>query len=682
MNRKEAKKRIKKLREEIRHHRYLYHVKDKQEISDAAHDSLKRELGKLERQFPDLVTLDSPTQRVGGKPLDKFEKVEHKVRQWSLKDVFNEEELREWEQQILRKFKEKGQKIERKDLDYSCELKIDGLHIILNYENGVLKTGATRGDGKVGENVTQNLKTIEAIPLKLREDVSLVAEGEVFMRKSVFEDLNQKRRKEDKDPFANPRNAAAGAIRQLDPKVAARRNLDCFIYDLSWPEKEIPSSQIKELKHLQDLGFKVNEHFQKANKLEKVVSFWEKWQEKSANRDYWIDGAVVKINQKKYQDILGYTGKAPRWAVAVKFPAEEATTIVKDIKVSVGRTGKMTPVAVMEPVEVGGTTVSRASLHNQDEIDRLDVRVQDTVVIKKAGDVIPQVVKVIKNLRPDDSKPFHLPQNCPVCGAKVIRPEGEVNYFCSNEGCMATKRKFLNFFVAKSGLDIEGLGPKIINQLIDEGLVASAADIFQLKEGDLKPLERFAEKSASNIVQAIEESKKVELAQFIAALGIKFVGEETSNLLAQEITKRYKPIYAPSELLEIGKKLDKDKLEQIEDIGPKVGEEIESFFRDKDNRKLLQEFEQAGLELIPPEVKKNKPLEGITIVFTGALDNFNRRQAKDKIRSLGADPASSVSENTDYLVAGKSPGSKLEKARNLGIEVLDEEEFIDFLKTQ
>jgi len=673
LTREEAKERIEKLKKLINYHRYLYHVLDRQEISDAALDSLKHELYELEQQFPEFITPDSPTQRIAGKPLDKFRKVRHKVPQWSFNDAFNEEEIREFDQRLKRE-------LGVDEIDYCVELKIDGMHVILTYEKGLFVLGATRGDGKVGEDVTQNLKTIESIPLRMEKDIDVVVEGEVYMKKSVFHQLNEERKKRGEEPFANPRNAAAGGIRQLDPKVAAERKLDVFIYDLSWPEEEIPETQVEELKKLMELGFKVNKNFRHCKNIDEVIEFWKEWEKKREKEDYWIDGVVVKVNKREYQKRLGYTGKAPRWAIAFKWPGEQATTILKDVVFQVGRTGKITPVAVLEPVNIKGTIVSRATLHNADEIERLGVKIGDTVIVEKAGDVIPRVVKALPELRPKNAKEIKMPEKCPICGARVIRPEGEVAHYCSNKNCGARQKTKLYYFVSKKAFDIEGLGPKIIDQLMDEGLVSKPADLFVLKEGDLKPLERFAEKSASNLVNAIKKAKEITLDRFITACGIKYVGEETAELLAQKFGEKIKSI---SDLIKVFKEISYDELMAIEGIGPKVAQSIKDWFSQKENIDFLKSLEKVGVK-IKVEEREKKPaiLAGKTFVFTGELDSMTRKEASEKVKELGGKVSSSVSRKTDFVVVGKNPGSKYEKAKQLGIKIINEEEFLKMISSQ
>ena len=675
LSKEEAKERIEKLRKIINKARYYYHVLDKSLYPDDVLDSLKHELWQLEQKFPEFITPDSPTQRIAGKPLDEFKKVRHKVLQWSLNDAFDEKEIKDFDERVKRE-------LGVKEVEYTCELKIDGMHIILTYENGIFTLGATRGDGKVGEDVTQNLKTIEAIPLRLEspyDKESIIVEGEVFMRKSVFHQLNEKRKKEGLEPFSNPRNAASGAVRQLDPKVTAERKLDCFIYELSFPEEKIPPRQDEELQLLMKMGFKVNKHFKVCKNIDEVIEFWKKWEKEREKEDYWVDGVVVKVRERKYQKKLGYTGKAPRWAIAFKWPGEQATTVVEDVVWQVGRTGKLTPVAILRPVNLRGTIVTRATLHNADEIERLGIKIKDTVIVEKAGDVIPHVVKVLPELRPKDAKEIKVPERCPICGAKVIRPEGEVAHYCSNKQCGARQKRKLYFFAGKNGFDIEGLGPKIIDKLMDEGLVSDAPDLFLLKEGDLEPLERFAEKSAKNLVSAIQKRKEIPLERLLVACQIKYVGEETAKLLAKAFGKRVKTI---SDLIELfQKKVGLSALASLPDIGWKVAESIKKWFKDERNVKWLKRLEEVGVKIKKEEEKEvKKTLLGKVFVFTGELDSMTRSEAKNEVEKRGGKVSSSVSRNTTFLVVGKNPGSKLEKSKKLGVKTISEKEFLEMLK--
>ena len=697
MNKQQAKNRIDKLKKEINHHRYLYHVLDKQEISDAALDSLKHEIYELERRYPEFITSDSPTQRVGGKPLDKFEKVKHKVRQWSFNDAFEREEIVDFEKRVKKFLIEKG---EKKDifLDYTCELKIDGLHVVLEYENGILKTGATRGDGKIGENVTQNLKTIESIPLKIEKNINIIVEGEVFMPKDVFEKLNKEREKKGEPLFANPRNAAAGAIRQLDSKIVKERKLDCFIYDLSWiktsqlflsktppslplsgeelspPDKggwgvlKLPKTQSEELELLKNLGFKVSKFWKHCQSADEIFEFYDYWKKHKDQENYWIDGVVVKLNNIDWQEKVGHTGKAPRWAIAYKFPAEQTTTIIEDIKVQIGRTGALTPVAHLKPVSVAGSTVSRATLHNEDEIKRLDARIGDTVVIQKAGDIIPEIVSVVKGLRTGEEKKFTMPKKCPNCKTEVVKSEGEVAVYCPNKNCFAVELRKLSHFVSKKAFNIDGFGPNKIKQLADEGIVSNFADIFELKKGDLESLERFAEKSSDNLIEAIAKSKDITFGKFIFALGIRHVGEETALDLGGILGS-----------LGGFKTITKEELEAIDGVGPKVAESIYNYFHNKDNLKLIDDLLKAGVK-ISGETTVSKKLKGLSFVLTGTLQTLSRDEAKERIRALGGNISSSVSAGTNYVIAGEKPGSKFEKAKKLGVKILSEEDFLEMVK--
>ncbi len=677
MNKQQIKNRINKLKKEINHHRYLYHVLDKQDISDAALDSLKYELDGLESQYPEFITPDSPTQRVGGKPLDKFEKVKHKVRQWSFNDAFEKVEIIDFDKRVKKILIER---VKKKDisLDYNCELKIDGLHVVLEYENGILKTGATRGDGEIGENVTQNLKTIESIPLKIERNINIIVEGEVFMPKDVFEKLNNERKEKSEPLFANPRNAAAGAIRQLDSKIVKERKLDCFIYDLSMFDKnpslrletlfQAPKTQSEELKLLKKLGFKVSNLWKHCKREDEIFEFYDYWKKNKDKENYWIDGVVVKLNNIDWQKKVGHTGKAPRWAIAYKFPAEQTTTIIKDIKVQIGRTGALTPVAHLNPVKVAGSTVSRATLHNEDEIKRLDVKIGDTVIIQKAGDIIPEIVSVIKGLRTGKEKKFTMPKKCPNCKMTVVKPQGEVAVYCANKSCFAVELRKLSHFVSKKAFNIDGFGPNKIKQLADEGIVSSFADIFDLKKGDIEPLERFAEKSVDNLIDAIEQSKDITLGKFIYALGIRHVGEETALDLSGILGSLGK-----------FKTITKEELETISGIGPRVAESIYDYFRSKDNLKLVDDLLEAGVR-IGGDKKVSQKLKGRSFVLTGTLQALSRDEAKDKIRALGGNISSSVSASADYVVSGKKSGSKAEKAKKVGVKILNEEEFLRMIK--
>ncbi|PIT90264.1 MAG: NAD-dependent DNA ligase LigA [Candidatus Komeilibacteria bacterium CG10_big_fil_rev_8_21_14_0_10_41_13] len=663
MDLKAARERIKKLKAEIEHHRYLYHVRDVQEISDGALDSLKHELLELEQQHPQLITPDSPTQRVGGQPLDKFKKVNHSQPILSLEDVFSLEELKGWS--------EKNQRLVDEDYDYFCELKLDGLTVVLTYENGILVRGATRGDGQIGEEVTQNLKTIEAIPLSLKSgkyNLPKVFEvrGEVVMTKKVFEKVNKEQAQRALPLYANPRNVAAGSIRQLDPKITASRKLACLAFEIITDIGQKTHQEVHQI--LTDLGFKVEPHSQYCPDLDQVGGYLKKWEAARDKLDYQTDGVVVMINQISLQKRLGHIGKAERWMAAYKFPAEQATTVVEDIKVQVGRIGTLTPVAILKPVRVAGSTVSRATLHNQDEINRLDVRIGDTVIIQKAGDIIPDIVKVLPSMRTGKEKKFQMPQKCPICSAPVVKPEGEVNHYCSNKKCFAVEKENIIHFVSKKAFNIEGLGPKIIEQLINQGLIHNASDLFDLTEGDLQPLDRFAEKSAANLIEAISSSKKIAFSKFIYALGIRHVGEETAIALAQNFGS-----------LDQLRKAGQEDLNNIRDIGRVVAQSIYDYFQNKESQKLLDDLLSAGVKVMKAEVKSGV-LAGKTFVLTGSLFSLSRNEAKDRIRRLGGQISESVSGKTDYLIVGEEPGSKYDKAQKLKIKILSEKDFLKLIE--
>ncbi|MBD3282122.1 MAG: NAD-dependent DNA ligase LigA [Candidatus Portnoybacteria bacterium] len=692
MNKKEAKKRIEKLKEEIRHHRYLYHVLDKQEISDAAFDSLKHELFKLEQKYPDLITSDSPTQRVGGKPLEKFEKVKHDIPMLSIEDVFNEKELKEWKDRILRKLKDT--KYSEKDLDYFAEKKIDGFAISLIYKKGAFIEGSTRGNGKIGENVTQNLKTIGSIPLKLGMHKKMPSEkirkrveelikngeieirGEVYMTKKSFEEINRKRKKEDKAPYSNPRNTAAGSIRQLDPKLAASRDLKFLGYDIVTDLGQ----EVHEEEHaiIRALGFKVDEG-KYCRDLDEAVDYYKKISKKRKNLPFQIDGVVIAINNNDIFDKLGSVGKAHRGMIAFKFPGEQATTKIKDIKIQVGRTGALTPVAVLDPINLSGAKISRATLHNQDEIERLGVKIGDTAVVQRAGDVIPDVVKVLTRLRTGKEKEFHMPKKCPVCGSGVVKPKGEAVHRCVNTRCGAILKKKIYHFVSKKAFDIEGLGPKVVDQLMDKNLISDQADIFNLKKENLVPLERFADKSAENLIQSIDNSKEISASRFIYSLGIRHVGEEEAVNIAEHFTYK-KSLNEGWGLINELKKTNQEDLEKIKDTGERTAESIKKWFDNKENLKLLKKLKGANIKINLPKIKKSKKLKGKTIVFTGELDSMTRDEAKSRVRELGGDPSSSISKNTDLLVVGENPGSKYDQAKDLGVKIAREKEFLNIIK--
>ncbi len=683
MDKKAAKERIEKLRKAINKYRYSYHVLDKSEISDEALDALKKELFDLEQQFSDLVTPDSPTQRVAGEPLAEFKKVKHVVKMISLNDAFSEEDARDWMERMKNYL---GQEVKS---DFYCDLKMDGLAVELVYENGLFVQGSTRGDGEVGEDITQNLKTVEAIPLRLevvsRESLvpsRLVVRGEVFLTTKEFIRINKEQEKSGEKVYANPRNLVAGSIRQLDPKIAASRKLNFYAYAISGEGeqylKDYPTHD-SEYKTLRKFGIAPNPDGRVVDSLEEIFKFHTEVGKRRDKLPYEIDGVVVSVNDKKLYNRLGVIGKAPRGAVAYKFSPKEVTTIVEDIKVQVGRTGALTPVAELKPVEVGGVTVSHATLHNADEIERLGLKIGDTVIISRAGDVIPQVNKVLKELRTGKEKVFKMPAKCPVDGSPVVR-DG-VAYKCSNKNCGARQREFLYHFVSGNGFNIEGLGPKILDRFMDEGLISDAADIFTLKKGDIEVLERFGEKSAENIVKEIEERKKIPIEKFIYALGIIHVGEETARLLAQRlVVSRKSLVVSPADVLEFFQHQTLEQLQQVQDIGPAVAQSIYDAFRDKRHRELIKKLDEAGVVLETKSLEvKSKKLSGMTFVLTGTMEGMSREEAKEKIRALGGDVSESVSKKTSYVVAGAEPGSKLAKAEKLGVKVLNEREFLVLL---
>ncbi|PJA86974.1 MAG: NAD-dependent DNA ligase LigA [Candidatus Moranbacteria bacterium CG_4_9_14_3_um_filter_42_9] len=831
LTKEQSKKRVQKLSAEINKLRYEYHVLDKPEVTDEIYDSLMMELRLLEERYPDLKLPDSPTQRIGGKPLDKFQKVRHQTRQWSFDDVFSFEELKKWEEKVRRMVEKidfsqssafnpklgfslatnkssqflKAKLSSDRDssrsqrlsvamagaakpsfsggrtsdlLEYVCEIKIDGLKIILNYENGIFIRGATRGDGIIGEDVTENLKTIRSIPLKINENISGVFIGECWLSKTELQRINDARKKQGEALFANSRNAAAGSIRQLDPKIAASRKLDSFIYDidqievksqkskvkskginLKVEETKIPETQMEELELLKNLGFNVNKETNLCKRIEEIEKFYQEWIHKKDTQDYGIDGVVIKINSRAIQEALGYTGKSPRWGVAYKFPAEKVTTVVEDIKVQVGRTGALTPLAHLRPVKVAGSTVSRATLHNEDEIKRLGIMIGDTVIIRKAGDVIPEIVEVITNLRTGREKKFHMPKKCPICGGAVKReviqssafdpklgfslasrqggtqflkaklssdrdssrpqrlsiamagaakprfskpPKESAATYCVNPKCFAVEKEKIIHFVSKKGFNIDGMGEGIVEHLMNEGLISNAAEIFELEKGDLEPLERFAEKSAKNLIEAIENSKKISLEKLIFALGIRHVGEETGVLISKNILEISKFKVQSSKfkvnekfnfisfISEIFPRITTEEWMSVKGIGDKSAESLVNWFQDKENIKVLEKMEELGVKITTnnqpastqrgEQLTTNNKFEGLTFVLTGELESFTRDEAKDIIRKEGGNVSSSVSKKTDYVLVGVNPGSKYNKAKELGVKIIDEREFEKMIK--
>ncbi|HTK33372.1 MAG TPA: NAD-dependent DNA ligase LigA [Candidatus Paceibacterota bacterium] len=685
--------RLAALKTAINRHRELYHTKDAPEISDEAYDSLVKELEAIEAQYPELVTDDSPSQRVGGEPIKEFTKVRHVHRQWSFDDVFDLAELRKWEEKVRNFMNKSG--VAHEQLEYCCELKIDGLKTILTYGDGVLKQAATRGDGEVGEDVTHNIKTIKSVPLKLQvtsnkvheTPKSLMAVGEIWISVKDLERINKERAKNGEPLYANTRNLAAGSLRQLDPKVTASRKLDSFIYDIDQLQgasnkvQEMPDTQSGELELLKELGFQVNPYYKVCKSVDEVQGFYEEWTKKRHDLPYQLDGIVIKINSRKIQEALGYTGKSPRWGVAYKFPAEQVTTILEDIAFQVGRTGVITPVAILSPVLVAGSTVSRATLHNEDEIKRLDLRLGDTVILQKAGDVIPDIVSVVKELRPKSSTPFVWPTHISACGGdgRIERVPGEAAWKCvSTDSFEQQKRKFY-YFVSKKCFDIDGLGPKIIDVLLENNLVTDFADIFRLKKGDLLALPRFAEKSVDNLLEAIEKAKKVTLPRFLTSLSIPQVGEETAYDVARHFEQGTRGKVQGESVLDSIMDASIEDFRSIYGVGEVVAQSFVDWFADKGNKKLVKDIVK-NVTIIPEQINEARPLEGKSFVFTGSMKNLDRDTAQSMVRAKGGDVSSSVSKKTSYVVAGEEAGSKLDKARELGVAILSEEEFVKMVK--
>ncbi len=654
-----------KLKAAVNKYRTLYHVYDKEEISPEALDALKQELVDIEKEYPALITPDSPSQRVAGTPLPQFKKIPHTISQWSFNDAFSEADVRDFDARVRRM-------LDGGKPTYTLELKIDGLKVVLTYEKGILTTAATRGDGVTGEDVTHNVRTIESVPLMLERPVDVIVEGEVWLSERRLTEINKIREKEGEPLFQNPRNAAAGSIRQLDPKIAASRKLDTFIYDVAQTEEELPTTQYEELQYLRGLGFKVNPHFELAGSVEEIIAYWKTWQKKSKAQGYWIDGVVIKVNEHTYQQRLGYTGKAPRFAIAFKFPAEQVTTVVEDIVLQVGRTGALTPVAHLRPVSVAGSTVSRATLHNEDEIQRLDVRVGDTVILQKAGDVIPDIVRVLTELRPRGTKPYRWPSVVAECGdgGKIERIPGQAAWRCVSKSSFAVMRRKLRHFASRGALNIEGLGPSTVDALLEAGIVSHFDDFFTLAEEDVLELEGFAEISAKKLVESIQKiSKGVTLSRLLTGLSLPHVGEETAILLAQNF-KTIDDLAGASAA----------DLELIDGIGPIVAEALAEWFGHKENKALVARLKKV-LHILSEKTsaKRHLPLAGKTFVLTGGMETLSRDEAKAKIRMLGGDVSSSVSKKTSYVVAGSDAGSKLDKAQELGVAVLSEEEFLKLL---
>lgn len=662
---KESKIRADKLRKEIRRHSHLYYVLDRPEISDAAFDKLLRELVELEKAWPALVTPDSPTQRVGSKPTKgRFATRPHTVPKMSLQDAFSFDELREWEARL-------GKLLPQKSWSYFAEPKIDGLNITIAYKHSVFAYALTRGDGFHGEDVSHTVRTIRSIPLTINANDDLEVSGEIYLPKKSFTALNREQEKIGETPFANPRNAAAGSIRQLDPKVAAKRNLDAIFYDIQGAGLPLIKTRAEIDQYLRKLGFKTGKYVRLCKNMKDVIAYCKEMDGQRHNFPYATDGAVVKVNQNSLYSMLGSTAKSPRWAIAFKFPPEAAVTKVLNITVQVGRTGALTPVAILKPVHLSGSVVARATLHNEEEIERKDVRIGDTVTVHKAGEIIPEVLEVDKKKRPAHAKKFSMPSKCPVCGGATSKPTGEAIRRCNNSECRQQQICLFKHFVSRAAFDIEGLGPKLLAKLIDEGIIKTPADLFRLKESDLVNLERLAEKSASNIIAAIQAAKEIDLGRFLYALGIRHVGEQTANDLAKFLQSRSK-----TGRIDLLKTLPIQEISKVKGIGPIVAESIRKWFLVPKNQQLLQDLPANGIRIASaPNTKENKMIAGKTFVFTGTMEFIDRSKAEELVRKLGGKASSSVGKNTDYIVTGSNPGSKLEKAKKLGISILNEREF-------
>ncbi|WP_077210711.1 NAD-dependent DNA ligase LigA [Bacillus dakarensis] len=661
-----AEKEVKELHNLLNQYNYEYHVLDNPSVPDAEYDKLMQKLLEIEEQFPQLKTPDSPSQRVGGSVLDAFEKVQHEIPMLSLGNAFNEQDLRDFDRRIRQAVGD--------DFSYVCELKIDGLAVSLRYREGVFVQGATRGDGTTGEDITSNLRTIRSIPLRLNENVSIEVRGEAFMPKRSFEALNKVKEDKGEEPFANPRNAAAGSLRQLDPRIAASRNLDIFLYAIANPEETGVASHSEGLDFLDHLGFKSNKERKKCGNIEEVIEFVESWVEKRPSLPYEIDGIVIKVDSFDQQRSLGTTAKSPRWAIAFKFPAEEVVTKLVDIELSIGRTGVVTPTAILEPVKVAGSTVGRASLHNEDLIREKDIKIGDIVVIKKAGDIIPEVVKVLEDRRTGEEKDFAMPTHCPECDSELVRIEGEVALRCINPKCPAQIREGLIHFVSRDAMNIDGLGEKVISQLFAEKLIEDVADLYKLTYEQLIGLERMGEKSVNNLLKAIEASKENSLEKLLFGLGIRHVGAKAAKTLAQEFDHIDHLSAATFE-----------HLIAINEIGDKMADSIVTYFELEEVKELIEELKLAGVNM---GYKGPKPVSaeesdsifaGKTVVLTGKLEQLTRNDAKEKIELLGGKISGSVSKKTDLVIAGEEAGSKLTKAQELGIEVWNEEKLLEEL---
>ncbi|MDR9797538.1 NAD-dependent DNA ligase LigA [Aeribacillus pallidus] len=666
MDKRTAENRVKELHKLLNQYNYEYHVLDNPSVPDAEYDRLMRELIELEEQYPELKTPDSPSQRVGGAVLDAFRKVAHRVPMLSLANAFNEQDLRDFDRRVRQAVG---------DVEYVVELKIDGLAVSLRYENGLFVQGSTRGDGTTGEDITENLKTIRSIPLRLKKNLSMEVRGEAFMPKASFEKLNEERIAKGEVPFANPRNAAAGSLRQLDPKIAAKRNLDIFVYNIAELGDTGVSSHSEALDLLDELGFKTNRERRKCKNIDEVIELLDQLLEKRSQLPYDIDGVVIKVDSLRQQEALGATAKSPRWAIAYKFPAEEVVTKLLDIELAVGRTGVITPTAILEPVKVAGTTVKRASLHNEDLIREKDIKLGDFVVVKKAGDIIPEIVNVLVDRRTGNEQDFRMPSHCPECNSELVRLEGEVALRCINPKCPAQIREGLIHFVSRNAMNIEGLGERVITQLFKEGLIQDVADLYKLTKPQLLQLERMGEKSTDNLLHAIERSKENSLERLLFGLGIRYVGEKAAKILAEHF-----------ETMDRLQSATREQLINIPEIGEKMADSIATFFEQPEVKELIEELKSFGVNMTYKGPKRTNSDEGDsyfagkTIVLTGKLAEMSRNEAKEQIEARGGKVTGSVSKKTDLVIAGEDAGSKLAKARELNIEVWDESRLLEELR--
>lgn len=669
---REVKKRAEELRTLISYHRARYHEADAPEISDEAYDSLVRELEQMEVQYPVLAVKDSPTTLVGGVPSEAFQKVQHAVRQWSFDNIFSHDELVEWEERLYRFLR--GEGLSDAKISYTCEHKIDGIKVILEYQNGDFFRATTRGDGSVGEDITHTVRTVSDVPHRLTKPIDIIVAGEAWLSRAEFERINKQREQSGDSLFANPRNSAAGSLRQLDPEVTKDRKLELFAYDVDQLKEGVvsaPPTQYEELALLKKLGFRVNKHYTYAQSVDEVQAFYDTWTHRRDNEAYDMDGVVIKVNEVELQKILGYTAKSPRYGIAYKFPSEHATTVIEDIQLQVGRTGVVTPVAHLRPVRIAGSTVSRATLHNEDQIKKLGVRIGDTVIIQKAGDVIPEILEVVKTLRPRKARPYVFPQKVPECGGdgSIERIPGEAAYRCVAKDSDTLHRQRLYHFVSKQALNIDGLGPKIIDLLLEHNLINTYADIFTLEKGDVVDLPGFKERAADNLIQAINAARRVPLHRLLVGLSIDHVGEETARLVAEHFSS-----------LEKLKRAEKEDIDAVYGIGETVAAALSQWFRDPLHQTTLEQL-LPHLDIVNP-TRKQKQVTGVadkTFVFTGTLTACSREEAEEMVRTRGGKAASSVSRNTDYVVAGAEAGSKRAKAESLGVTVLSEKEFHQLL---